>query len=81
MLIDNEEVYLPDLVKEIIVFHIREAFWKEGDYEAMAQWASTIAENMGKNTKEINYIRFMRNTRNLDHLAIVEITRKLASYI
>ena len=81
VLIDNEEVYLPDLVKEIIVFHIREAFWKEGDYEAMAQWASTIAENMGKNTKEINYIRFMRNTRNLDHLAIVEITRKLASYI
>ena len=81
VLIDNEEVYLPDLVKEIIVFHIREAFWKEGDYEAMAQWTSTIAENMGKNSKEINYIRFMRNTRNLDHLAIVEITRKLASYI
>ena len=81
MLIDNEEVYLPDLVKEIIVFHIREAFWKENDHEAMAQWASTIAENMGKNTKEIKFLSFMRNTRNLDHLAIVEITRKLASYI
>ena len=81
VLIDNQEVYLPDLVKEIIVFHIREAFWKEGDYEAMEQWISTIAENMEKKTKEINYIRFMRNTRNLDHLAIVEITKKLASYI
>ena len=81
VLIDNEEVYLPDLVKEIIVFHIREAFWKEGDYEAMEKWTSTIAENMGKNTKELQFLKFMRNTRNLDHLAIVEITRKLASYI
>ena len=81
VLIDNEEVYLPDLVKEIIVFHIREAFWKEGDYEGMAQWTSIIAKNMGKNTKEIQLLKFMRNTRNLDHLAIVEITRKLASYI
>ena len=81
VLIDNQEVYLPDLVKEIIVFHIREAFWKEGDSEGMEQWLTPIAENMEKKTKEINYIRFMRNTRNLDHLAIVEITRKLASYI
>ena len=81
VLIDNQEVYLPDLVKEIIVFHIREAFWKEGDAEGMAQWLRLQTENMEKKTKEINYIRFMRNTRNLDHLAIVEITRKLASYI
>ena len=81
VLIGNEEVYLPDLVKEIIVFHIREAFWKEGDYEGMEQWISVIAENMGKNTKEIQFLKFMRNTRNLDHLAIVEITKKLASYI
>ena len=81
MLIDNQEVYLPDLVKEIIVFHIREAFWKEGDAEAMQQWISAIVENMGKNTKETQLLKFMRNTRNLDHLAIVEITKKLASYI
>ena len=81
VLIDNEEVYLPDLVKEIIVFHIREAFWKENDHEGQTKWASTIAENMGKNTKEIKFLSFMGKTRNLEHLAIVEISKKLASYI
>ena len=81
VLIDNQEVYLPDLVKEIIVFHIREAFWKEGDYEALQQWISAIRENMGKNNKETQLLKFMAKTRNLEHLAIVEISKKLASYI
>ena len=81
VLIDNQEVYLPDLVKEIIVFHIREAFWKEGDYEALQQWISAITENMGKNNKEAQLLKFMTKTRNLEHLAIVEISKKLASYI
>ena len=81
VLIDNQEVYLPDLVKEIIVFHIREAFWKEGDYEAMSQWTSAQAENMEAKNKTVQFLRFMTNTRNLEHLAIVEISKKLASYI
>ena len=84
VLIDNKEVYLPDLVKEIIVFHIREAFWKEGDYEGMQHWITLAGEAFnlgGKTTKLTKNIIFMRNTRNLDHLAIVEITKKLASYI
>ena len=81
VLIDNQEVYLPDLVKEIIVFHIREAFWKEGDYEAMAQWVAARAENMEAKNKTVQFLRFMTNTRNLEHLAIVEISKKLASYI
>ena len=83
VLIDNQEVYLPDLVKEIIVFHIREAFWKEGDYEAAEQWVTSVggALVLGGKNKVSKHIIFMRNTRNLDHLAIVEITKKLASYI
>ena len=83
VLIDNQEVYLPDLVKEIIVFHIREAFWKEGDYEAAEQWVTSVggALVLGGKNKVSKHIIFMRNTRNLDHLAIVEITKKLGSYI
>ena len=83
VLIDNQEVYLPDLVKEIIVFHIREAFWKEGDYEAMAQWITSVCDvsNLGGKNKTVQFLRFMTNTRNLEHLAIVEISKKLASYI
>ena len=83
VLIDNQEVYLPDLVKEIIVFHIREAFWKEGDYEAMAQWITSVCDalNLGGKNKTAQVLRFMAKTRNLEHLAIVEISKKLASYI
>ena len=53
VLIDNQEVYLPDLVKEIIVFHIREAFWKEGDYEAAWQWITSVCgvSNLGGKNK------------------------------
>ena len=83
VLIDNQEVYLPDLVKEIIVFHIREAFWKEGDYEAMAQWTASVCDvpNLGTKDKTMQRVRFMTKTRNLEHLAIVEITKKLAGFI
>ena len=82
VIIDNHEVYLPDLVKEIIVFHIRGKLWKEGDFEAMKQWIGLQAENMGKNAKTMTkQIIFMRNTRNLEPLAIAEITKKLASFI
>ena len=81
VLIDNHEVYLPDLVKEIIVFHIRDAFWKEGDSEAMSQWAELQVHNLGVKDKTAKLARFMGQTRNLEHLAIVEITKKLASFI
>ena len=81
VLIDNHEVYLPDLVKEIIVFHIRNAFWKEGDSEAALQWAERQVHNLGVKDKMANLARFMGQTRSLEHLAIVEITKKLASFI
>ena len=81
VLIDNQEVYLPDLVKEIIVFHIREAFWKEGDDEAAKQWAKAQVANMQAKDKTTKLVGFMGKTRNLENLAIVEISRKLASFI
>ena len=81
VIIDNHEVYLPDLVKEIIVFHIREKLWKEGDAEAMQQWIGLAAENMGKKDNTVKQIILMRNTRNLEPMVIVEITKKLASFI
>ena len=81
VLIDNQEVYLPDLVKEIIVFHIREAFWKEGDYEAAEQWARSQTEHMVGTNQLVKTARFLGKTRKLDHLAIVEISKKLASFI
>ena len=83
VIIDNHEVYLPDLVKEIIVFHIRGKLWKEGDAEARAQWVELQADNMGKGEAKTKckQLIFMRKTRNLEPLAIAEITKKLASFI
>ena len=82
MIIENKEVYLPDLVKEIIVFHIRGKMWKEGDAEEMQQWITTkIEEDAGKKSNETKKIIFMRNTRNLSPMTIFEITKKLASFI
>ena len=83
VIIENKEVYLPDLVKEIIVFHIRGKMWKEGDSEEMQQWVKTQDE-ASKNDKKNNLAKrliLMRNTRNLSPMAICEITKKLAGFI
>ena len=83
VIIDNQEVYLPDLVKEIIVFHLRGKLWKEGDAEARAQWIELQAQISGKGEgkKMCNQLIFMKKTQNLEPLEIVEITKKLASFI
>ena len=82
VIIGNHEVYLPDLVKEIIVFHILGKLWKEGDAEAMQQWIKLQVENMGKNAKTVTKpISFLGKTQNLEPLTILEITKKLASFI
>ena len=84
MIIENKEVYLPDLVKEIIVFHIRGKMWKEGDSEEMRQWVTTKmgADTMGvKKNNQAKKVILMRDTRNLSPMAICEITKKLAGFI
>ena len=81
VIIDNHEVYLPDLVKEIIVFHIRGKMWKEGDAEGMRQWLVAHTENTTKATPVGKQIILMRKTRNLEPMEIAEITKKLASFI
>ena len=83
VIIENKEVYLPDLVKEIIVFHIRGKMWKEGDSEEMRQWITTKmgADTMGKKDNQAKKIILMRNTRDLSPMAIFEITKKLAGFI
>ena len=81
VIIDNHEVYLPDLVKEIIVFHIRGKMWKEGDAEEMGQWLRPQTENSGKKDNTIKQIILMRKTRDLCPLAIVEILKKFTSLI
>ena len=81
VIIENHEVYLPDLVKEIIVFHIRGKMWKEGDAEEMQQWIMLQVADVGKKDNKVKQISLMKNTRNLSPMAIVEITKKLASFI
>ena len=84
VVIDNHEVYLPDLVKEIIVCHIREKMWKEGDYEGMKRWFEPVLGILsGKNPKAsiTKPVIFLRNVRNLEPMEIAEITKKLATMI
>ena len=81
MIIDNHEVYLPDLVKEIIVFHIRGKMWKEGDSEEFSQWIETQTGNAGKKDNTTNKIILMRKTRDLCPTAIVEILKTFTRLI
>ena len=81
VLIDNREVYLPDLVKEIIVFHIRGKMWEEGNAEGMRQWVLQKTENLDKKNNAVKQLSFMRKTRNLEPMEIFDITKKLAGFI
>ena len=53
---NDKNVFLPDLVKEIIVFHIRDQMWKDGDREAAETFIEKVVEYNFEVLKKKNMI-------------------------
>ena len=81
MFICNEKkVFLPDLVREIIVFHIRDQMWKDEDGAAGSAFMEKVLEyNLAKTEKTLkNWIhpRFLAGVRRLDDETIEQICKE-----
>ena len=75
---NDTKVHLPDLVKEIIVFHIRDQMWKDED-GAEAFVAKVFEYNMAileKSTKNWIQPGFLARVRNLDEETIEQICKE-----
>ena len=84
MFICNEQkVFLPDLVKEIIVFHIRDQMWKDGDREAAKTFIEKVVEyNFGViKKKDLIDAGFLAKVRRLDDEAVMPICKELMKMI
>ena len=76
-------VFLPDLVKEIIVFHIRDQMWKDGDRVAAKAFAAKAMEyNFGQlKMKDWISASLVGNIRKLDDKTIETICKELMKII
>ena len=84
MFISNEKkVFLPDLVREIIVFHIRDQMWKDGDREATEAFTEQVLEYNFSQQKMKDWISagFLAKVRRLDDEAVMPICKELMKMI
>ena len=84
MFICNErKVFLPDLVKEIIVFHIRDQMWKDGDREATETFMEKVVEYNFSQQKKKDMIDagFLTKVRRVDDEAVMPICKELMKMI
>ena len=84
MFICNEKkVFLPDLVKEIIVFHIRDQMWKDGDRKATETFMEKAMEYNFSQQKNKDWIGagFLAKVRRLDDEAVMPICKELMKMI
>ena len=80
---NDKKVFLPDLVKEIIVFHIRDQMWKDGDRKATEAFMEKVVEyNFGviKN-KDLIDVGFLAKVRRVDDEAVMPICKELVKMI
>ena len=83
-LICNEKlVFLPDLVKEIIVFHIRDKMWKDEDGPAESPfWEAAMAYNLLRpKIKDWIQVTFLRDVRKLEDEAIEKICKEFMKLV
>ena len=85
VIFDGKIVSLPDLVKEIIVFHIREKMWKHGDHEASMAFSGKLVDYCsGANAKKdfISKISlFIGKIRRLDEETVWKICKELMKFL
>ena len=77
MFICNEKkVFLPDLVREIIVFHIRDQMWKDED--GAEAFVEKVVEHNFQTKKPKDWIQagFLRRVRELDDETIEQICKE-----
>ena len=76
-------VFLPDLVKEIIVFHIRDQMWKDEDGpEGSPFWEALIKYNFQQTkTKDWIQVAFVRDVRKLEDEAIEKICKEFMKFV
>ena len=76
-------VLLPDLVKEIIVFHIRDQMWKDEDGpEGSPFWEALITYNFQQTkTKDWIQVAFVRDVRKLEDEAIEKICKEFMKLV
>ena len=79
----EKRFFLPDLVKEIIVFHVREQMWKDGDRAATEAFLQKALEFNFERQKMKDWISaaFLANLRKLDDETIETICKELMKII
>ena len=80
---NDKKVFLPDLVKEIIVFHIRDQMWKDGDRKATEAFTEQVLEYNFSQQKMKDWINagFLAKVRRLDDEAVMPICKELMKMI
>ena len=80
---NDKKVFLPDLVKEIIVFHIRDQMWKDGDRKATEAFIEKVVEyNFGViKKKDLIDAGFLTKVRRVDDEAVMPICKELVKMI
>ena len=80
---NEKKVFLPDLVKEIIVFHIRDQMWKDRDREAAETFIEKVVEyNFGViKKKDMIDAGFLTKVRRVDDEAVMPICKELIKMI
>ena len=80
LICNGQMVFLPDLVREIIVFHIRERMWKDEDGLAESPFCKACMEYnfqlKHKTTKNWIQAGFLRKVRELDDETIEQICKE-----
>ena len=78
---NNKRVHLPDLVKEIIVFHIRDQMWKDEDgAEAFIEKVMEHNDHC-KNKKDLISAGFLARIRKLDDETIEQICKEFMKMV
>ena len=82
---NDKRVHLPDLVREIIVFHIRDQMWKDEDGAAGSAFFNGVVEyNLAKTDKTTkNWIQagFLARIRKLDDETIEQICKEFMKMV
>ena len=85
LICNGKMVFLPDLVREIIVFHIRDQMWKDEDGAAGSAFFNGVMEyNLAKTDKTTkNWIQagFLARIRKLDDETIEQICKEFMKMV
>ena len=85
LICNGKMVFLPDLVREIIVFHIRDQMWKDEDGAAGSAFFNEVVEynlaKTDKHTKNWIQVRFLAGVRMLDDETIEQICKEFMKMV